>query len=31
MVFHTIPKKAGDFMLVKGGQMLVNGVRSLSG
>ena len=30
VLFHKIPVKAGDFLLVKGGQMLVNGVRTMS-
>jgi hypothetical protein len=31
ILFHSIPRKAGDFLLVRGGQMLVNGVRTISG
>jgi len=30
VLFHSIPRKGGDFLIVRGGQMLVNGVRSLS-
>lgn len=31
ILFHSIPRKAGDFLIVRGGQMLVNGVRTMSG
>jgi hypothetical protein len=30
VLFHSIPVKGGDFLLVKGGKMLVNGVRTIS-
>jgi hypothetical protein len=31
MVFHTLPGKPGDFVLVKGGKLLVNVARGLRG
>lgn len=31
MVFHTLPRKSGDFLIVKGGNLLMSGMRSLSG
>lgn len=31
MVFHSLPRKSGDFLLVKGGKLLADSVRSMSG